>query len=268
MSYRNHGAWTEPGSHRQAIAALPGDLRSLVDTVRGLLIHVDHTDFYGLSTASFGAGSRQTLPAAARLDQIRSSDRAPLADRRPAGKRVPATCRDYALLLCSFLRDKGQAARVRCGFADYLVPGRFEDHWLCEYGHHGAWRRVDAQLDTEHRDRLSIDFDTLDIPREAFLSANEAWRTYRSGRVDGASFGHGMAIGPRFLHVNLARDQLALQGCEVSEWDNWRDALPWDDSLDPDSAAWCDAMATRISAMEVSDGGRQEPRITQPFWGC
>jgi hypothetical protein len=44
--------------------------------------------------------------------------------RKAVGQR-----RDFALMMCAFLRAKGTAARVRCGFASYFGEG-WEDHWV------------------------------------------------------------------------------------------------------------------------------------------
>jgi hypothetical protein len=233
-AYERHGDWTDPGDFRPAIGALPNSVASLACAVRGLLVHSDFLDLYGLKPSDFASISRETLPVAARLEQIFSRDPAPLSVERTPAKRPLATCRDYALVLCAFLREKRIPARVRCGFATYFTEGRFEDHWVCEYWspHEGRWCMADAQLDDKHRAHLSIEFDTVDLPEGKFLPSGEAWQAYRSGAADGMRFGHGNAAGPWFLIVNLARDALALRKREVSDWDAWREALPWSRECD------------------------------------
>ena len=93
-----------------------------------------------------------------------AGDPRPLATARGAHERHFGTCRDFALMLCSFLRATGVASRLRCGFAAYLGPG-WEDHWLCEYQDAaGAWRLCDPQMDATLRRRLAIAFDPRTCP--------------------------------------------------------------------------------------------------------
>jgi hypothetical protein len=40
-------------------------------------------------------------------------------------------------MLRAILRSKAIAARLRCGFADYLTDG-WEDHWVCQYWDRGT----------------------------------------------------------------------------------------------------------------------------------
>ncbi len=45
-------------------------------------------------------------------------------------------------------------------------PGKYEDHWVCEYWNPDEERfvRVDAQIDDVQQGALEIDFDRLDLP--------------------------------------------------------------------------------------------------------
>jgi hypothetical protein len=271
MDYLRQNTLTDLAGHAEAIAAIPRELPSLVCAVQGLLIHGDSLDFYGLEAGDLGQISRQTLPVAARLDQILILDASPLTDQRPPTRRSVGTCRDYALMLCAFLRHSAIPARVRCGFARYFVKGRLEDHWVCEYWAGGRWRLADAQLDYSHVEYLAIDFDPMDLPSGAFLTSDRAWLAFQSGSIVGQEFGQGSATGPSFLHVNLARDLMALQGCEVSDWDGWRDALPWADDLDPASAKQCAIMAVAIADLGKADPYEAQTSlmktdINPPFW--
>lgn len=59
-------------------------------------------------------------------------------------------CRDYSLLLVSFLRYRGFEARMRAGFANYFESElTYEDHWLVEYYDTATkrWIKIDAQID-------------------------------------------------------------------------------------------------------------------------
>jgi len=273
--FREHGPWSDPGRHGFGIEPLESNLQALVQTVRGLLVHSDYLDLYGLSQQNFPSVSRQTLPVEARLAEVLSADPAPLSSPRPLEKRLPATCRDYALMLCAFLREKSNAARVRCGFATYFLEGKYEDHWVCEYWNADKqeWCVADAQLDDAHRAKLSIEFDSLDLPDGLFLTADQAWRAFRSGAVDASRFGHGAASGPWFLFVNLARDTLALRKQEVSNWDNWRAAADNNPRLDAEFLRMGDLIADAYERQHIernfARNGRQrelEKALIPAWW--
>jgi len=269
--YLHHSLRTDIHAHQRITANLPNNLTSLTKTIQGLLIHIEALDLYARKPSGLPPLSRKTLPVAERIDQILGLDPSPLTIARAPTKRVPVTCRDYALMLCSILRENAVPARVRCGFASYLVAGRYEDHWVCEYWADRCWRFADAQLDAEHCSHLSIDFDPIDLPVGAFLSAGNAWQAFQAGQIASALFGHRGATGPRMLHVNLARDLLALQGCEVSDWDSWRDSLPWEDGLDQISAAQCKTMDGVIASTNGADchwASTVQPKsnVPLPFW--
>lgn len=270
--YRQHGPMSDPSRHAATVRSLPDDLTSLIYVVQGLLLHSDQLSLYQLSCDAFGAVSRQTLPVAERLDEVLARDPRPLIEPRPVRERALVTCRDYALLLCGCLRENGWAARVRCGFATYFTAGHYADHWVCEYWSDDAqaWRLADAQLDEAHRTHLGIAFDPTDLPEQAFLNAAEAWGAWRSGKVSADQFGHGEAAGPHFLLINLVRDYLALQKQETSDWDSWRDALPWEDDLAPGLLQQGDQIAGRAATREDTGpsfgDGSADPHKPLPFW--
>jgi hypothetical protein len=177
---------------------------------------------YGLDDA---AASRATLPVAARLDGIFEMDAGHLLIQRPPDKRAVGTCRDFALMLCSFLRSKGIPSRVRCGFAAYFGSS-WEDHWVCEYWDEQAqkWRLSDPQIDGLHKERFGIEFDPKDVPRQAFVTAGQAWLDCRAARADPDRFGQGQVRGLWFIKVNVLRDHYVLNAREISVWDGWRAA--------------------------------------------
>jgi hypothetical protein len=128
-------------------------------------------------------------------------------------------------MLCSFLRSKGIPSRVRCGFAAYF-SNPWEDHWVCEYWDEQAqrWRLSDPQIDGLLKERCQIEFDPTDVPREAFVTAGQAWLDCRSARTDPEQFGQGKITGRWFIKVNVLRDHYVLNARENSAWDGWRAA--------------------------------------------
>jgi hypothetical protein len=213
----------DPGRHIAEIASMPRDIDALCTVVHGLLVHSDWLDAYGLGQKP--SASRSTLPIADRLEAILAIDKAPFREKRAPERRSIGTCRDFALMLASFLRCQGVPARLRCGFASYFSRD-WEDHWLCEYWDARAhdWRLADAQLDDVLQNRCGIDFDPADVPRARFKFAGEAWRACRIAPSDAGRFGHGDVKGRWLISVNVRRDHLALNDRETSVWDRWREA--------------------------------------------
>ncbi|MEQ8604415.1 MAG: transglutaminase domain-containing protein [Marivibrio sp.] len=244
--WRRHSAMSDPGAHRSALKAACGDgaPSTLVRVAQGLLLHDwAGSRLYGPPPAHVLDADRTTLPTAQRLERILAADPRPLDQPRAPFDRSVGTCRDMALLVTALARSAGRAARVRCGFAAYLAPGFWEDHWICEIEDQGAWRRLDAQLDAAHRAALATSFDPSELPPETFLDGPEAWRRIRCGAAKPALFRHGEeAVGAWFVRVNLARDQLARTDRLVSEWDRWRCAA-WLRRLDARAEAEADRWA-------------------------
>jgi hypothetical protein len=241
--YRTHGALTDPGRFAPTLAA-PADLADLCAFIQGVVIHSDWASAYGVSADL----SRETLPVSRRLAMVEAAGGCDL----PPDRRTPGTCRDFALMTCSALRERAVPARVRCGFATYFASNPFEDHWVCEHWREddNRWVLTDAQLDPLQRKHLRVDFDPTDLPAKTFLNAGEAWTACRSGAVNANSFGHGDSRGAWFLRVNLMRDLSALRKQETSDWDSWR-AIPEDrKALDEQALAEGD----RIAAMTRESG--------------
>ena len=223
--WADHTPMSDPEGHAAVIADLSANIGLLNGFVQGVLVHSDWLNAYGLDDADYRTVSRATLPVAERLDAIFEKDAQHLQIPRPPSKRAVGTCRDFALMLCSFLRCKGIPARVRCGFAAYF-SNPWEDHWVCEYWDERSrrWLLSDPQIDELLKDRCRIEFDPTDVPRRAFLTAGQAWIDCRNGRSDPTHFGHGEVTGSWFIKVNVLRDHYVLNARETSAWDRWRAA--------------------------------------------
>jgi Transglutaminase-like superfamily len=239
-----HSAMSDPGRYRSAVAELPAGVGHLNRVVQGVIIHTDWLDAYGVDASAFERVSRDTLPVAERLALVLDGDgRALVASRAPAQRSV-GTCRDFALMLCAFLRCKGTAARVRCGFADYFNDG-WEDHWVCEYWDRDSrcWRLGDAQLDRLLQQKRGISFDPADTPRQRFMTAGQAWKACRADKLDPTSFGHGEVKGLWFIKVNVVRDHYSINNRETSAWDSWRAAPGPKRMVSDQDLAWLDEIA-------------------------
>lgn len=247
--YTSVGPMTDAGEYVSALRALPRDVARLCEIIQGLLIHRDFAKLYGVRFSSERVDETHLRPLAEMLERITALDDHPLAESRSPEKRLVSTCRDYALMLCAILRYQGVPARARCGFGAYFTPGHFEDHWVCEHWDAGQarWILVDAQLDALQRKVLPVDFDPLDVPRDRFLIAGDAWQRCRAGRVEPYRFGlssipnlHGLW----FIAGNVLRDLASLNHMELLPWDVWG-LMPGDDAgLLDDRTTLFDRIAT------------------------
>lgn len=214
---------------------LPAAIPALVQAVQGNLLHIFWAEGYGVTLTDEqrqGVGIRS---AAEKLRRIHAASAAPLTTPRPPEARLVGNCRDFSVLLTALLRHHGIPARARCGFGTYFTADHYEDHWVCEYWRvdEGRWVMVDAQLDALQRDTLSPDFDTLDVPRDRFITGGHAWQLVRTERADPEKFGIFDMHGTWFIIGNLLRDVAALNKMELLPWDSWGAMFGPDDAIPP-----------------------------------
>jgi hypothetical protein len=223
---------TDPGAHAGAFDELPSDIGSLVRTVQDLLVHEHLASAYGLELPDERRRESHIRPVERMLRSLLARDGRPLSVARAVDERLVGVCRHFTVLLVSILRAKGVPARARCGFGGYFFPGRYEDHWVCEYWNSGCqqWTLVDAQIDAVQREIFKPSFDLLDVPRDRFLVAGEAWARCREGETDPQAFGVFDMRGLVEVAQNLLRDFAALNNMEMLPWDVWgampRGSLP------------------------------------------
>jgi hypothetical protein len=181
----------------------------------------------GLDVSPEAEEDRNLRSVARLLEKACARDGRNLAARREAADCLYGTCRDFALLAVSALRESGIAARLRVGFASYLRPGRWEDHWVCEHKASGQWAIFDAGLNSRARAAMRITFDGTNIPQSHWQSAAAIWNTVEAGEIDPAVCGISFAnlSGKWFVARSMLQDAAALAGIETLPWDNWGPAL-------------------------------------------
>ncbi|HTV99409.1 MAG TPA: transglutaminase-like domain-containing protein [Streptosporangiaceae bacterium] len=255
-SYVRAGAMTAAGRYAPLLEELPGDVAGLAAVAHGLLIHEFIAEAYGVTLAPEERDSVHLRPAEAMLAEIVARDPRPLAAAREPAGRLATNCRGFTVLMVAMLRAHGRPARARCGFGGYFTAGRFEDHWVCEYWDGVRWALVDAQIDERQRELFGIDFDVLDVPRDRFLIAGDAWAASRRGEADPSVFGLTMVneAGDWWIASNLVRDAAALDNRELLPWDIWG-AMPGpDDKIDDELAGLFDRLAALTQAPDVNLG--------------
>jgi hypothetical protein len=224
--YASESQLTALGRHAAIVRDLPDDLNELVKIIQGLVIYdAVASDFYGCELSEERQQAIHIRPIEEVIDGIFALDERPLSVARPPERRLAGRCHHYARLLVAMLRAKGVPARLRCGFGAYFAPDSFEDHVVCEYWNDddSRWVLVDAQLDGVFRERLGFKYDHLDVPRDQFIVAAEAWDRCRTGSANPERFGISFAgfRGLWFVATALLRDVAALNKVEVLPWDVW-----------------------------------------------
>ncbi|WP_406496237.1 transglutaminase domain-containing protein [Streptomyces sp. NBC_01604] len=261
--YLKQTPYSDPGE--LDLDGLPRDPAELARLVRDLIIHRGEGERLGHPVPE----DRQLDDPESRyvreiLRVLRERGDGPLTAKRPYDERFAGTCRDFSLLLCALLRATGTPARIRCGFAAYFVEGYHDDHWVTEYRlPDGRWRLVDAQV---LHPAYELSFDPLDVPRDRFLVAGDAWRACREGGADPGTFGvwfHGDLDGLWYIRTNVLLDLAAVNGVELLPWDVWGRVVRDDADLTEEDLALVDAVA----AARTDDDFRrvyEDPRLAVP----
>ncbi|TDQ16199.1 hypothetical protein DEV91_13330 [Phyllobacterium brassicacearum] len=240
--YASHSPFSTPGRHAALLDALPFDPASVARTVQGLLIYEHVAElFYGYPIPDARRAESHIRPIEQFIDALLELDDRPLHIGRPSEKRLVGICRHFMLLSLAIFRHHGVPARGRGGFGAYFNPGKFEDHWVCEYwkAEECRWALLDSQFDDVFVRNLAIHHDVLDVPRAQFLTASEAWRRCRGGELNPNLFGieFSQLRGLWFIAGSLIRDLATLNGQEILPWDVWGvqpapDATLSDEELD------------------------------------
>jgi len=225
---------SDAGAQAGLFDGLPHDIASLAAIVQGLLIHEHMAGAYDVTLSQERHAEAHIRPVEKMLAAIAAHDARPLTAAREPKDRYVCVCRSFTLLLVAMLRHQGVPARARCGFGAYFEKGKFLDHWVAEYWNAAQkrWVMVDAQIDDRQRQMFGITFDTLDVTRDRFLIAGDAWTLCRSGQQDAQNFGILDMHGLWFIAGNLVRDLAALNNREMLPWDVWGAMKLGDDGLD------------------------------------
>jgi len=223
LAFRSFDPMTSPGAHADLFDVTPSDPAGVSAMVQGLLLHQHWAGAYGQTLTPARIEESHLRPIEGMLDALLSHDASPLKVVRPPEKRLVGVCRHFALLGVAILRAREIPARARCGFGSYFNAGTFEDHWVVEYWHarRSRWQLFDTQLDKVQLAALKPDFNPLDVPRDRFIIAGQAWTDCRAGRADPSKFGIFDMRGLWFIGGNLIRDVAALTNQVMLPWDVW-----------------------------------------------
>ena len=272
--YSRSARFTAPGSHADALAGLPADPAALAEVAHGLIMHEHLAGMYGFELPAERRASVHVRPVSRLLDQVLAEDGRPLDVAREPSARVAGNRRHFTVFTVAALRAHGIPARARCGFGGYFGTGWYEDHWVCEYWNAaaGRWTLADAQIDDVQRKVFGCEqLDVLDVPRDDFLIAGDAWLRCRAGLADPGKFGLSLLkeAGYWWIAANLLRDVAALNNVEMLPWDIWGEMLRPDEEPDDAQLALFDELAALTadpdaSFDDLSARYRADPRLTVP----
>jgi Transglutaminase-like superfamily len=257
--YLQPATMTDPGRCRPLLTDLPPGIAGLAEVAHGLLIHEYIAGAYGVTLTDERRATVHIRPVAAMLERLMAEDSRPLTVPREPAARLAGDCRHFTVLAATMLREQGTPARARCGFGGYFGSGAFEDHWVCEYWSQDTrrWILADAQIDDVQLELFDVDFDLMDVPRDRFLVAGDAWRLCRNGDADPARFGLSFMNegGYWWIAANLVRDVAALNNMEMLPWDVWGAMPAPDEPIEDERLALFDRLAelTRDPDAAVAD---------------
>jgi len=265
--YKGHGPMTTPGPLRSELYSLPIGVAELCKVIQGVLIHRELAAWlYNLKLSPEETDVANIRPFTDMLAKVRELDQRPLTVTRQPKHRMPSVCRHFSAMMCAILREQEVPARARCGFATYFTRGKFEDHWVAEYWNaaQSRWVLVDAQLDGPQREVFKPDFDPLDVPRDRFIIAGDAWQMCRNGRADPDRFGLSLVPhlhGLWFVAGNVLRDLASLNRMEMLPWDVWGIMSMSDDALTEEKRTLLD----RVAALTVVDDEKSFAELRQLY---
>jgi hypothetical protein len=221
-SFALHSRFSDPGSLAPWLADVEPDIGRLHAIASGLVFHYwANGDIVVHGFAPERVGEISLRYADTIFARLRELNPAPLSQSRKPTERMVGCCRDFTLLLVALARQHGIPARTRVGFATYLIPGWALDHVVAELWDGSRWRLVEPTL-AEHDD-----IDLLDVPRDRFLVAADAWAACRSGDLDPEQCVIAPDLTPPHLrgwpHLahNLVHDLATLNKHEMLTWDRW-----------------------------------------------
>jgi len=244
------GLWTDVNLGK----AQTSGFEALARQVQGLLLNVFWAEELEVEIPEDRLDEVELRSAAAMLQRILELDGSPLEVARPPHRRLVANARGFAVLYAALLREQGVPVRVRCGFSTSFRRGLYLEHWLCEVWHAAEqrWLLVDPGLDEVQRTALGVSFNAVDVPRDRFVLAGEAWQLCAADDADPDIFGLYEYTGMWFIRGSLVRDLLALAKIELLPWDSFGLIAKEEDELTAEDLDLLDCLAEFTQQDDIS----------------
>ena len=202
--YKHYSKFTDPGEYAYLYKDLPTSLLELCKIIRS-----QYTNPYGSDEVQLPkerANEIMKYPTVkSALEGLLSYDSSGLVLNRKPENRLGLICRDNAILLASILKHRGTPARVRYGFAPYLIPGFHVNHVICEVWNEKEkrWMLVDPST------------DRIDFNREEFDFSNDVWLKMQKKEIDPNLYGvPGRYTGIIPISMVVCGDMSSVLGTE------------------------------------------------------
>jgi hypothetical protein len=243
--YASQSVYSEPGPYRE-ILMRGGDTPELIS--RWISSFIQHPRGGESKERGFTLEQTADLELRSVTEILTVAAERCLLEGDTTQIKVGGLCRDFAILAASSFRARG-------------IPAR-----LCEWHDGQRWKR----LDVEFAATGGASFNTLDVPREQFLTAGEAW--FRIKGEPGLASRFGVSSlnlgGEWFIAGSLFRDLAALRRLELKPWDYWglSENLP-SISTDWSQQSWetLNQIASRLRSADVEGVAELEALADWPL---
>lgn len=179
--YRQYSEFTNPGEYAYLYKNLPDSLPELCRLIKSQIIHpfAELPRYSDLIPKERSNEYTKYPTVKSILEGLLSYDSSGLVIDRKPEDRLVLICQQNAILLASILKYRGIPARVRYGFAPYLMPGFHANHVICEVWNvkESRWMLVDPTTGM-------IDFD-----RKEFDFSNDVWVKFQKKEIDAKIYG-------------------------------------------------------------------------------
>ncbi len=226
--YKKQSPVTDPKEFGYLFEALPRDVAEIKSLLQGLILHFWDGSFYDYQIPFKRLFDIETRYVEKMLEKMIRLDDSELTQTRPLDKRIVGSCRDYATIFCAILRYQGIPARTRVAFSAFYFKDYKHDEVILEYWNAAKekWCLVDPRVTEPHikRQKLVIDFDLLDVPRDQLITPGPAWQMIRKNPGQADEFCGGDRTknkGVWYVKDRLIQDFAALNSVEMQLWDVW-----------------------------------------------
>ena len=205
--YRQYSSFTNPGEYKYLYENLPDSLPELCSLIKSQFIHpyAELPQYSEIIPEERWNESLKYPTVKSVLEGLLSYNAAGLVSDRKPEDRLVLICRHNAILLASILKYRGIPARVRAGYATYIIPDFHTNHAICEVWNENKnrWMLVDPSM------------NMIDFSRDKFDFSNDAWLQMQKKEIDPNLYGMpGQYPGVVSIIAIVCTDLASILGTE------------------------------------------------------
>ncbi|MBN1116010.1 MAG: SUMF1/EgtB/PvdO family nonheme iron enzyme [Bacteroidales bacterium] len=206
--YCQYSTYTDPGDYEYLYENLPDSLPELCQLIKNQIIHPwsDLSKFREQIPLDRNNEDLMYPTVKSILEGLLAYDSLGIYPERKPKNRLLLTCRYNAVLLASILKYRGIPARVRYGFAPYIVPNFHAAHAICEVWNtnENRWMLVDPSM------------NMVDFKRDKFEFSNDVWKKLQKKKISPDKYGITEYSGECIVVDVLNYDLASLLGTEYT----------------------------------------------------